>query len=346
LFKAAAYNRYVKLSAARGARIMRKLRNRIEWSIAGLVACLSVSGASAQSYPAKPIRLVIGYVPGGAVDFTARLVGQKLAEIVGQQVIVENRAGAATAIATERVATSPADGYTLLLMPISTANQSALRNNLPYDLERDLTHVSLVSIGAFLLVVHPSLPARSVKELIGLARSKPGTLNYGSAGLGSGNHLAGELFDLMANVKMVHVPYKGSGEAVIAAASGQAPVSFPSVASALPLMAPGKLKALAVTTARRLSSLPSLPTIDESGLPGYDYFAWYGVSAPAGLPQDVLTRLNTALGKILQMPDIKEAFDKQGFEPRATTPQDYAALIHREIERTGKLIRLTGLKAE
>jgi tripartite-type tricarboxylate transporter receptor subunit TctC len=316
--------------------------------VAAVAACTSFAPlqVGAQPYPSKPVRLVIGYVPGGAVDFTARLFGQKLSEILGQQVVVENRAGAATAIATERVATAPPDGYTLLLMPISTANQSALRTNLPYDLERDLTHVSLISIGAFLLVIHPSLPARNVKELIALARSKPGVLNYGSAGLGSGNHLAGELFDMMAKVTMVHVPYKGSGEAVIAAASGQAPVSFPSVASALPLMAPGKLKAIAATTARRISSLPALPTIDESGLPGYDYFAWYGISAPPALPKDILARLNGALGRIVQMPDIKEALDKQGFEAQGGTPEQYAALIHREIERTAKIIKLTGLKAE
>jgi tripartite-type tricarboxylate transporter receptor subunit TctC len=316
--------------------------------IAGFVALVHFAAASssAQPYPVKPIRLVIGYVPGGAVDFTARLFGQKMAEILGQQVVVENRAGAATAIATERVATSAPDGYTILLMPISTANQSALRTNLPYDLERDLTHVSLVSIGAFVLVIHPSLPARNVRDLISLARTKPGVLNYGSAGLGSGNHLAGELFDMMANVTMVHVPYKGSGEAVIAAASGQAPVSFPSVASALPLMATGKLKALAATTAKRISSLPALPTIDESGLPGYDYFAWYGMSGPPGLSKEILGRLNGALVRIVQMPDIKEALDKQGFEPHASTPEQFAALIHREIERTAKLIKLTGLKVE
>jgi tripartite-type tricarboxylate transporter receptor subunit TctC len=327
---------------------MRKPGRSYFWLCAGIVVCVcfSVCDASAQSYPVKPIRMVVGYVPGGAVDFTARLLAQKLSESLGQQVIVENRAGAATAVATERVATSPPDGYTLLLIPTSTAVQSALRNNLPYDLKRDLAPVSLVCIGPFVLVVHPSLPARNVKEFIALARSQPGKLDYGSPGVGSANHLVGELFDLQAKVKLVHVPYKGSGEAVIAAASGQTPVSFPSVSGALPLLATGKLRPLAVTSAKRVSSLPSVSTLDESGLPGFDYFAWYGISAPAGAPKDIILRLNAALGKIVQMPDVKEALNKQGLEPQSSTPEQFAAVISREIEQTVKLIQLTGLKAE
>jgi tripartite-type tricarboxylate transporter receptor subunit TctC len=224
--------------------------------------------------------------------------------------------------------------------------QSALRNNLPYDLKRDLAPVSLVSIGPFVLVVHPSLPARNVKEFIALARSQPGKLDYGSPGVGSANHLVGELFDLQAKVKLVHVPYKGSGEAVIAAASGQTPVSFPSVSGALPLLATGKLRPLAVTSAKRVSSLPSVTTLDESGLPGFDYFAWYGVSAPAGAPKDIIMRLNAVLGRIVQMSDVKEALNKQGLEPQSSTPEQFAAVISREIEQTVKLIQLTGLKAE
>ena len=250
------------------------------WLCAGIIACISVSvfDASAQSYPVKPIRMVVGYVPGGAVDFNARLLAQKLSESLGQQVVVENRAGAATAIATERVAMSPADGYTLLLIPTSTAVQSALRTNLPYDLKRDLAPVSLMCIGPFVLVVHPSMPVRNAKEFIALARSQPGKLDYGSPGVGSANHLMGELFALQAKVKLVHVPYKGSGESVVAAASGQTPVSFSSVSGALPLLTSGKLRPLAVSSAKRVSSLASVMTLDESGLSGFDYFAWYGVS--------------------------------------------------------------------
>jgi tripartite-type tricarboxylate transporter receptor subunit TctC len=311
---------------------------------ASLFLCAGI--AAAQLYPSKPIRIVVGFVPSGAVDFTARLVGQKLSESLGQPVVIENRAGASTAIATERVATSPADGYTLLLIPTSTAVQTALRNNLPYDLKRDLAPVSLVSIGPFVLVVHPSVPAKTPKELIALAQRMPDVLNYGSPGLGSANHLAGELFLLQTKVKIVHIPYKGSGEAVIAAASGQAPVSFPSLAGAMPLLENGRLRPLAVTSLKRASSLPKVPTLDETLLKGFDYVAWYGVAVPSATPTDIVARLNSAIGKLVQLPDVKEAFNKQGFEAQASTPEEFAAIINREIEQTVKLIQITGLKID
>ncbi len=319
-------------------------------TVLGLCACLaarqSAAQPAAQLYPSKPIRIVVGFVPGGAVDFTARLVGQKLSEALGQPVVVENRAGASTAIATERVATAPGDGYTLLLIPTSTAVQTALRTNLPYDLKRDLTPVSLVSIGPFVLVVHPSVPVKTPKELIALAQRQPGMLNYGSPGMGSANHLAGELFLLQTKVKITHIPYKGSGEAVIAAASGQAPVGFPSLAGAIPMIDSGRLRPLAVTSLRRASSLPNVPTLDETLLKGFDYVAWYGVAVPSSTPKEIVARLNAALGKIVLLPDVKEAFNKQGFEAQAGTPEEFTAIINREIEQTVKLIQITGLKAE
>ncbi len=315
--------------------------------ISACVAIAFVAGpANAQPYPVKPIRIVVGFVPGGAVDFTARLVGQKLSEALGQPVVIENRAGASTAIATERVATAPGDGYTLLLIPTSTAVQTALRSNLPYDLKRDLTPVSLVSIGPFVLVVHPSVPAKTPQELIALAQRQPGALNYGSPGMGSANHLAGELFLLQTKVKITHIPYKGSGEAVIAAASGQAPVGFPSLAGAIPMLDSGRLRALAVTSLRRATSLPKVPTLDETLLKGFDYVAWYGVAVPSSTPKDIVAKLNGALGKIVQLPDVKEAFNRQGFEAQAGTPDEFTAIINREIEQTIKLIQITGLKAE
>ena len=316
----------------------------------GLGACLAATQAAAQPaaqlYPSKPIRIVVGFVPGGAVDFTARLVGQKLSEALGQPVVVENRAGASTAIATERVATAPGDGYTLLLIPTSTAVQTALRSNLPYDLKRDLAPVSLVSIGPFVLLVHPSVPVKTPKELIALAQRQPGMLNYGSPGMGSANHLAGELFLLQTKVKITHIPYKGSGEAVIAAASGQAPVGFPSLAGAMPMIDGGRLRPLAVTSLRRASSLPNVPTLDETLLKGFDYVAWYGVAVPSSTPKEIVARLNAALGKIVLLPDVKEAFNKQGFEAQAGTQEEFTAIINREIEQTVKLIQITGLKAE
>lgn len=300
--------------------------------------------ACAQVYPTKPIRIVVGFTTGGAVDFTARLIGQKITESLGQPVVIENRPGAATAIGTERVASASPDGYTLLLIPTSTALQSALRKNLPYDLARDFATVSQLAVGPFALVVHPSLPVKSVKDLIAYARDNPAKLSVGSPGVGSANHLAGELFNSRTKVSMLHVPYKGSGEAVIAVASGQTPVSFPSMASVLPLIESGRVRALAVTGIKRVSMLPNVPTLDESALPGYDYAAWYGVSVPAAVPKQIIARLNAALGKIVQMSDVREAFNRQGMEPQASTPEQFRALILREIEQAGKLLQLAGIK--
>jgi tripartite-type tricarboxylate transporter receptor subunit TctC len=261
---------------------------------AAALATLFTSCAAAQSYPVKPIRIVVGYAPGGAVDFTARLVAQKLPEHVRQSVIVENRPGAGSTIGTERVASAPPDGYTLLLMPTTAVVQSALRTNLSYNLERDLQPVSLVASGPFVLVVHPSVPARNVKELIALARSRPGQLNCASPGIGSANHLAQELINTMANVKLAHVPYKGGNEAAVATASGHVDLSFPSVAGALPLIQAKRVRAIAVSGLKRTPLLPELPTLDEAGVPGYDYTAWYGIVAPAGVAKDIIARLNAA----------------------------------------------------
>ncbi len=310
------------------------------------VVVLTVGSACAQQYPHKSLRIVVGYTPGGAVDFTARLIGQKLAEQLGQPVVVENRPGATTAIATERVATAAPDGYTLLLIPTSTAIQSALRKNLPYDLKRDFAPVSSLAIGPFALVVHPSLPVKSVKELIAYAREQPGKLSAGSPGVGSANHLAGELFNLRTKINVLHVPYKGSGEAVIAVAAGQTPMSLPSMASVLPLIESGKVRPLAVTSLKRVSSLPQVPTLDESGLNGYEYVAWYGINVQAAVPKAIVARLNDALAKIVQMPDVKEAFQKQGMESQSGTPEQFAAVIAREIALTVKLLQIAGIKAE
>ena len=327
---------------------MRKSGLNILRFCAGVIACASLSAldVAAQDYPARPLHILVGFSPGGAVDYTARLVGQKLSESLGQPVIIDNRPGSATAIATERAAKSPPDGYTLLLIPISTPVLSALRSKLPYDLKRDLAPVSLVSIGPFVMVVHPSLPARTVKEFIALARSQPGKIDYGSPGLGGANHLATELFGSAAKIKMVHVPYKGSSDAVMAAATGEAPMSFSSVAGALPLLSAGRLRALAVTSAKRVSTLASVPTLDEAGLPGFDYSAWYGVSVPAGVPKNIIMRLNAEIGKLVQLKDVRGALNKQGFEPQSGSPEQFGALISREIERTSKLIKTIGLKIE
>jgi tripartite-type tricarboxylate transporter receptor subunit TctC len=307
---------------------------------------LSVSDAVAQTYPDKPVRVLVGYTAGGATDFTARAVAQRLSELLGQQVIVVNVPGASGSIATARLAASPPDGYTLSFVTGADTIQVALRAKLPYDLERDTAPVSLIVTGAYALVVHPSVPAGNVRELIALARSHPRKLSYGSAGIGNSSHLAGELFNLLAKVSTVHVPYKGAVESVVATASGEVDMSYPSVSASLPLLNAGKLRALAVTSTKRASLLPSVPTFDEAGLPGYESSTWYGVSAPEGVSKDIVTRLNGAIARVVNTPAMKDAFGKQGLEPRTSSPDEFSALIHSEIAKNARLIRQAGVKAE
>jgi len=327
---------------------MRNVRAKIFLVLAAAVAgdALILGDAAAQAYPNKPLRIITGFVPGGSSDVIARLVAQKLTETLGQSVVVENRPGASTAIAAERVAASPPDGYTLLLVAASTTIQSALRKNLPYDLERGFAHVSLVAIGPFVLVVHPSLPARSVNELIALARSQPGKLNYGSPGVGSVNHLTGELFRLGAKVDIVHVPYKGSAESSVANAAGEIALSFPSIPAALPLLEARRLRALAVTSINRVPVLPAVPTLDEAALPGFNYAGALGLSVPAAVPREIVTQLNAAIVKVVNTAEMREAIGKQGFEAQASTPEQFAALIQSDLVKLSKLIEITGMKAD
>ncbi|MBI4191770.1 MAG: tripartite tricarboxylate transporter substrate binding protein [Betaproteobacteria bacterium] len=318
------------------------------WIFAGIVACagLSVSDSSAQGYPVKPIRIVVGFPAGGTADVVARMVAQKLPEHLGQPAIVENRPGAGSSIATERVATSPADGYTLLMLGNSGAVQPVLRAKLPYDLERDLAPVSSVVIGPFVLVVHPSVPARNVGELIALARSRPGKLNYGTNGVATSPHLAAELFNWMAKAKIVHVPYKGASEYIVAVAAGEIDMSFSALSPTLPLLKVGKLRALAVTSAKRASLMPSIPTLGESGMRGYDRSTWFGVLTPAGVAKVIIAQLNAVLGKVVNTPEMKEAFSQQGLEPQTGTPEQFAAFIRGEIAQNARLIKMAGVKPE
>ncbi len=327
---------------------MRKYQRLVLRTCCGIAICISLSAitAWAQSYPVKPIRMIFGFAPGGAGDIAARLVAQKLSENLGQPVVVENRTGAGGSIADEMVARSPADGYTLLFAAGSIATLPALRAKLPYDVERDFAPVSLVVITAFVLAVHPSVPVRDVKALIALARSRPGQLTVSSPGVGSSAHLAGVLFSLLADVKLLHVPYKGAPEAATAVAAGQIDVGFPSVTAALPLLGAGKLKALAVSSAKRASLMPSLPTLNEAGLPGYQRSGWNGVLTPAGVPKEIIARLNAVIVKALNMPEMKQLFTKQGYETQTGTPEQFAAFIRSEIAQSAKLIKFAGLKAE
>jgi tripartite-type tricarboxylate transporter receptor subunit TctC len=320
----------------------RARRLRLVLSACGLVAV----GALAQSYPSKPVRLVVGFSPGGAADVTARLIGQKLTEDLGQSFIIENRTGASGLIANSRVAASPPDGYTLVLVSSAAAIMPALRTKMPYDVERDLAPVALVVKSAHILLTHPSLPVHSVKELIAFARARPDKLSYGHSGFGSANHMAGELFNLMAKTRIKHVPYKGGAENVTAAISGETELTFGSLAASVPFINGGKLRALGITGTKRSPLIPNVPTISEAGLPGYDSTAWYGILAPAAVPKAIIAQLNTAIVKDGQSPELHAAFTKQGLDPQTYTPEQFGEYIHSEIAKNVNLVKSAGLTTE
>jgi tripartite-type tricarboxylate transporter receptor subunit TctC len=290
--------------------------------------------------------MLFGYTAGGAGDVGARLLAQKLSESLGQNVVVENRPGAGGAIADEAVARSPADGYTLLYAAGSTTILPALRAKLPYDVARDFAPVSMVVITSFALAMHPSVPVRDVKGLIALARSQPGKLTFSTPGVGSSAHFAGEVFKMMADVNMLHVPYRGPPEATTAVVAGEVDVNFPSVTGALPFIASGRLKALAVSSAKRAPLLPSVPTLNEAGLAGYERAGWNGVLAPAGVPKDIIARLNAAIVKVVNTPDLRETFIKQGLEPQTGTPEQFAAFIRGQLAQNAKVVKFAGIKVE
>ena len=266
-------------------------------------------------------------------------------QYVGQPVVVENRTGAGGAIANEKVATSPPDGYTLLMASAAAVILPALRK-LPYDIERDLSGVSLLGDGPLVVVTHLSVPAQNIRQLVALARSKPNTLSYGTSGVGSTAHLAGELLQMMGKVKLLHVPFKASSEAVTATGSGDVDMNFPAIPAAQALVAAGRVKALAITSSRRSSVMPSIPTVSESGLAGYEYGTWFGLMAPANTPRDIVVRLHEVLVKIMGASEIRELFLKQGLEPKSTTPEEFKAYIHREILQNAKLVQAAGIKAD
>lgn len=304
------------------------------------------STGSGQAYPARQVRFLVGFAAGGASDITARMLAPKMSESLGLPVIVENRAGSGGLIATEAVSRAPMDGSTLLLMPAADAVQPAIRSRLPYNLERDFAPVSRVVTGPWLLVVHPSVPARNVKELVALARAHPGKLNYASSGIGSSAHLSAEVFNSIAKVAIVHVPYKGVSDGVTATASGQVDMIFASIPAARPLLEAGKVRSLAVSTRKRTSLMPSMPTLDESGVPGYDRSGWYGVLAPAGLSRDVVMRLNAIIGKVVNTPEMKEAFNRQGLEPATSTPEEFGQFIRNEVAQNIEVVKAAGIKIE
>ncbi len=311
-----------------------------------IAASLVGTPLCAQSYPAKPVKFMVGFAAGGAADITARMLAPKLSEMLGQQFFIENRGGSGGMLGTDAAAKSAPDGYTLLLMPAADTVQPAVRRKLPYDLERDFTPVSRVVYGPWFVVIHPSVPARSAKEFVALARKNPGKLNYATSGIGSSAHMAAELFNSLAKVEVVHVPYKGIAEGVTAVASGEVDMIFASIPASLPLLNAKRVRALAVTTAQRTPLAPDMPTLHESGVPGYDRSGWYGVMAPANVPREIITRLNAAIVKIVNTPEMKAAFMKQGLDPATSTPDEFGAFIRNEIVQNIKLVKAAGIKVE
>ena len=319
---------------------------RIALALTTGVACVG-NAFAAEGYPAKPIRMVVGFPPGGFVDFTARLVSTPLGPALGQQVVVENRGGAGGIVGTEIVARAAPDGYTLTVGSAGThgVNQS-LYAKLPYNVLRDFVPIARLADAPSILAVHPSLPVRSVKELIALARAKPGQINYASAGSGTSTHLAAVLFEHLARVKMVHVPFKGGGPAIVALLSGEVPVTFGTAASVSPQTKAGKLRGLAVTSGQRSAVLPDLPTIAESGLPGYEMLNWLGMFAPTGTPRAIVDRLASESLRIVRMPDIVKRFHAQGAEPSPLGSDEFAAFVKSEVEKWAKVVAATGMTAE
>lgn len=303
--------------------------------------------AQTAAYPAKPVRLIVPAAPGGGADFLARIVSTKLQEQTGQSFVVDNRAGASGTIAADLTAKAPADGYTVLLgQSTSMAIAPHMYARLPYDTLRDLTAVTLVAEVPNMLVVHPSVPANTVKELIALAKAKPELLNFGSAGNGAPSHLAGEMFKTAAGVKLTHVPYKGAGPAVNDLVAGQIQVMFAPMVAVLPQVKAGRLKALAVTSAKRSAAVKDLPTLAESGLPGFEISSWFGFFVPAGTPAAVVERLHAETVKALKSADAIERMAREGAEPVGNTPAEFTAYVGAEFTKFGKVVKDNNIKAD
>lgn len=309
------------------------------------VWCVAVAPALAQNYPSKPVRFIVGFPPGGTNDIVARLVAPKLSEGLGQQVVVENRGGANTAIASELGARAAPDGYTLLMNAPGHATNPALIK-LAFDPIQDFTFITQIAESQNLLVVHPSLPVKSVKELIALSRKRPGEVNFGSSGIGTTVHLSAELFQFMTGIKWVHIPYKGGGPGLVALLAGEVSLYFGNVPTVVRQARAGKLRAIAVTGPTRSTAAPEIPTVAESGVPGFNVTSWYGVSAPAKTPRPVVDRVHKEVVRALASPDVRERLIGLGAAPVGSTPEQYTAFIHSEIAKWGKVIKAAGIKAQ
>ena len=307
-------------------------------------ALLIAPAVQAQNYPVKPVRIVVPTAPGGGTDLIGRLLAQNLSSQLGQQFMVDNRGGAGTTIGTAAVAKSPADGYTLLLTHSSLAFNATYYNKLPYDTLKDFAPISLVAEQPFLFAVHPSLPVKTVAQLIALAKKNPGQIAYSSGGAGSGPFMGAELFKQQAQVNILHVPYKGAGPAFTDLMGGQVQMMIATLSLGMPHATSGRVRALGVTSAKRLGATPQLPTVAESGLPGFEFSAWYGVLAPAGTPAAVMIRLHQAVGKAMAAPETREKFE-DGLIPLSSTSDEFAAYLKQEVIKWGNVVKASGVKA-
>jgi tripartite-type tricarboxylate transporter receptor subunit TctC len=312
----------------------------------GIAAAAIAVPAAAQQYPAKSIRVVVPYVAGGNTDFTARVIAQKLAEAWGQQIIIENRPGGATNIGSDLVAKAVPDGYTILMGGAANAINMSLYPKMPYDTQRDFAPIILCVQGANLLAIHPSLPAKNVKELIALAKARPGKMSYGSSGLGSSNQMAGELFKLMAGVDILHVPYKGNPPAITDTIGGQIEMVFSGVPALIPHIQAGRLRAIGIGSAKRFPAVPDVPTISESGLKGYEATTWFGLMAPVKVPREIITKWNAEVGRILASQEVSSRFISEGIEPMGNSPEWFAKFIADEIAKYAKVVKAANLKGE
>ena len=323
------------------------LGRRTWMGLACAAACVAASGlAMAQDYPNKPVKLVVPYPPGGPTDIVARVVAQKLQEQMGQPFVIDNKPGAGANTGAEAVARSTPDGYTLLVATTAHAINPSLFSKLSYQLLKDLAPVSQLTSGPLVIVANPALPAQNIQELIALAKGKSGGLNFGSSGNGQSTHLSAELFSAMAGIKMSHVPYKGSAPALTDVMAGQTDLMFDTMLSAMPHVKAGKLKALAITSSQRSPVAPHLPTVAESGLPGYEAIAWNGLLAPAGTPKDVVARLNTELKKALENPDVRQRFEAQGFAANWNSPATFGSFLQAEVDKWAKVVQVSGAKID
>lgn len=314
---------------------------------ASIMINLIAGSAAAQTYPSKPVRMMVPFPAGGGSDTMGRIVGTRLSERLGQQIVVENRPGAAGSIGADIVARAPADGYTILLGSTSELVQYPNVNpKIPYDPVRDFAPISLVGTIPLVLVVHPSLPVKNVKGLVALAKARPGEINFGSAGQGATTHLAVELFILLTGVKMTHVPYKGSPQAVADLVSGDVQLGIPTMPAALPFIKSGRVKVLAVSSAKRASNLPDIPSLDEAGVKGYDATLWTGMLAPAGTPKEIINRLHAEIAKVLALKEVNDALDKQGAEAQGSTPEQFTAFIKTEHAKWAKVVKTAGVRIQ